>query len=129
MTLKRVYLTFQAFEPRSLLFGLRRVRKALEMVPGLRQVMKQPHPLPTVTRKVSVQKSPFVHKKAHRTLEQSYHRRLVIIEGDSSITNKFIRYLRANIDVSLAVRVKEHSYYPTSKFFSFSPNLLKNPRQ
>src|SRR3990167_447283 len=125
MVLKRVELTFQAYEPRLLNFGLRRVRNAIELIPGLRSVLSHPHPLPTLTKRESVQKSPFVHKKAHRTLEQSLHRRLIVVEGDSSVTNKFLRYLQANMDYTLAVRVVEHSYYPAANFYSFTQPMPK----
>uniref|UniRef100_A0A7S4I7L9 Small ribosomal subunit protein uS10 domain-containing protein n=1 Tax=Vannella robusta TaxID=1487602 RepID=A0A7S4I7L9_9EUKA len=124
MTLKRVELIFQSYSPDMLNFGLRRVRNALEMVPGLRMVLKYPLPMPVRRRRQSVQKSPFVHKKAHRTLQQDLHRRLLVIEGDSAITNKFLRYLQANIDVTLSAKVIEHSYYPASKFYSFTTSSL-----
>merc|ERR1711879_177745 len=124
MTLKRVELIFQSYSPRLLTFGLRRVRNALDIIPGLRLVLKYPKPMPTRTRKQSVQKSPFVHKKAHRTLQQDLHRRLIVIEGDSAITNRFLRYLQANIDVTLSVKIIEHSYYPASKFYSFTTSNL-----
>lgn len=124
MVLKRVELIFQSYSPDLLNFGLRRVRNALNIVPGIRMVLKHPMPLPTRKKRYSVQKSPFVHKKAHRTLQQDFHRRLMVIEGDSAITNKVIRYLQANIDVTLAVKVVEHSYYPASKFYSFTTTNL-----
>ena len=124
MTLKRVELVFQSYSPDLLSFGLRRVRNALRMIPGIRMVLKSPLPLPVLVRRQSVQKSPFVHKKAHRTLQQDLHRRLLVLEGDSAITNKFLRYLQANIDVTLSVKVIEHSYYPASKFYSFTTNNL-----
>merc|ERR1712137_816765 len=119
-----VDLIFQSYSAPMLNFGMRRVRNALEIVPGLRQVFKSPFPLKTKKRKLSVQKSPFVHKKAHRTLQQDLHRRLMVIEGDSAITNKFLRYLQANIDVTLSVKVVEHSFYPASKFYSFTTDNL-----
>ena len=126
MTLKRVELIFQSYSADMLKFGLRRVSNALTIVPGVRMVLKFPMPLPTKTRRQSVQKSPFVHKKAHRTLQQDLHRRLIIIEGDSAITNKFIRYLHDNVDITLSVKVIEHSYYPASKFYSFTTSNLAN---
>lgn len=124
MTFKRVELIFQSYSAAMLNFGLRRVTNALSIVPGIRMVVRVPAPIKTKHRKLSVQKSPFVHKKAHRTLQQDLHRRLIVFEGDSAITNKFIRYLRANIDVTLSCKVTEHSFYPASKFYSLTTSNL-----
>ena len=121
-TFRRVYLSFQSYEPKRMNIALKRVHSALSLVKNLKVYSQRP--MPTKITKHSIQSSPFIDKKAHDTFELNRHRRLIVIEGDETVTKGVIKYITENLDAVCACKITEHQYLPASEFYSMTTTSL-----
>jgi len=74
----RLYLLLQGYDTRVVGYS-QKVAETASMVASLQ--VAGPIPLPTLMHRWTVNKSPFVHKKARETFERRTHRRLLVLQG------------------------------------------------
>src|SRR4051794_9140336 len=73
-------------------FAGKKLNLAAKMVPGMNVYYQEPRPLPTHTRKWTVNRSPFKHKKHRDTFELNNYKRLVVVNCDAPTAERFKKY-------------------------------------
>ncbi|KAJ2879016.1 mitochondrial 37S ribosomal protein rsm10, partial [Coemansia aciculifera] len=103
-------VTFKSFQLHRLDFYMTFCRKAAASmrIPCTGTVC-----LPTVLRRWTVLKSPFVHKSAMEVFERRTHKRLLVIrDTDPEVLQKWLKYVNDNIPPGIGMRYKLTEYEP-----------------
>ncbi|KAJ2327872.1 mitochondrial 37S ribosomal protein rsm10 [Coemansia sp. RSA 2681] len=103
-------VTFKSFQLHRLDFYMTFCRKAAASmrIPCTGTVC-----LPTVLRRWTVLKSPFVHKSAMEVFERRTHKRLLVIrDTDPEVLQKWLTYVNDNIPPGIGMRYKLTEYEP-----------------
>ncbi|KAJ1820970.1 mitochondrial 37S ribosomal protein rsm10 [Coemansia sp. RSA 2675] len=103
-------VTFKSFQLHRLDFYMTFCRKAAAsmQIPCTGTVC-----LPTVLRRWTVLKSPFVHKSAMEVFERRTHKRLLVIrDTDPEVLQKWLKYVNDNIPPGIGMRYKLTEYEP-----------------
>ncbi|KAJ2782923.1 mitochondrial 37S ribosomal protein rsm10 [Coemansia javaensis] len=72
-----------------------------------------PVPMPTVVRRWTVLKSPFVHKSSMEVFERRTHKRVLFVrDTHPEVAAKWLEYINANIPVGVGMKYWMHEYEP-----------------
>ncbi len=113
-------LTFAGFDDR-FFEASERIIMAAKLVPNARVI--GPYPLPTRTRKWTILKGPFKHKKARDQLGLSRYQRRLKIDTTRDVADRFLEFLKENMHPVIAIQVRVHDYVPIEEYFTLSKDL------
>jgi len=108
-------------------FAVKKIQIAAMLTEGIQPNFKAPIPLPTQVFRMTLNKSPFTDKKAREQWERRTHYRLISVEGEAELVDRFTKYVENHIPAGVRFSRIEHVFPKLSDFYTPPPNhqLLK----
>lgn len=119
-------LKIESYILESAKFASKKLVWSANNIKGLRPLYKDVIPLPTHTRKWTVNRSTFKHKRSRDTFELSTHKRLFSIVAEQAVAEKFIKYAVDVMPAGVILKVTQKSFYPIESYYGLNTNFVAN---
>ena len=110
------YLSFQGYESRHFGQWVEKICLKARLLPELTTF--GPVSLPTRSTVVTPIRGPFKDKTGQEHWARDRHRRFLRIEGDSDVLERFILYVKGQLEPVVAMRITRHQYWSLDRYFT-----------